>query len=93
LDDGHHSAVKLQLGGVDFGEANVCPSGKTTPAPCSQTTSLFFQFSGAGSLGKLPSLVTEGGAGLNFADAGTSGALQSTKAELSRLRPLMGGRS
>ena len=71
LDDGHHSAVKLQLGGVDFGEANVCPSGKTTPAPCSQTTSLFFQFSGAGSLGKLPSLVTEGGAGLNFADAGT----------------------
>jgi parallel beta-helix repeat protein len=54
---------------VNFGTANVCPSG-TTPSPCSLSATLSFQFTTAGS-GISASVVTQGATGLDFADAGT----------------------
>ena len=32
--------VEVQRVAVNFGNVNVCPSGQTTPAPCSQTLTL-----------------------------------------------------
>ncbi len=45
---------------VDFGNANVCPAGATTPAPCSKTVSLSYKVVTGGELGT-PKVVTTGG--------------------------------
>ncbi len=41
-DDGISSIVELQMQSVNFGSVNVCPSGQTTPVPCSNTLTLSY---------------------------------------------------
>jgi sugar lactone lactonase YvrE len=43
--------ARVQLRTADFGTANVCPAGQSSPAPCSQTLTLNFGFSTATDLG------------------------------------------
>jgi hypothetical protein len=52
-------------GAVNFGSANVCPAGKTTPAPCSQTATLTYKITESGSLGT-PQALTTGAANLDY---------------------------
>jgi sugar lactone lactonase YvrE/phosphotransferase system HPr-like phosphotransfer protein len=48
-----------------YGYANVCPSGQTTPAPCSSTVPVTFTVPTAAIYGT-PQVVTQGAAGLDF---------------------------
>jgi len=51
--------------GLDFGSVNVCPSGATTPAPCSETQTLIYKVTGSGTLGT-PKVVTLGAPNLDY---------------------------
>jgi secreted PhoX family phosphatase len=50
---------------VNFGTANVCPSGQTTPAPCSQTLTLNFDVAAGTTIGSVK-FFTSGVANLDF---------------------------
>jgi hypothetical protein len=50
---------------VNFGSVNVCPSGQSTPAPCSKTLTLTYNVTGSGTLGT-PQVLTTGAPGLDF---------------------------
>jgi hypothetical protein len=52
-------------GAVNFGTANVCPSGKTTPAPCTQTMTLTYKVTASGTLGT-PKALTTGAPNLDY---------------------------
>ena len=56
----------------DFGAVNVCPSGATTPAPCSNTLPVTLSVPAGTTIGSV-NVVTQGAAGLDFslASAGT----------------------
>jgi sugar lactone lactonase YvrE len=43
--------VRAQLQTADFGTANLCPAGQASPAPCSQTLILNYDFGAAADLG------------------------------------------
>jgi sugar lactone lactonase YvrE len=58
-------------GAVNFGSANVCPSGQTTPAPCSKTLALTFNISESGTLGS-PKALSAGASNLDFTVASGS---------------------
>ncbi|HKD59395.1 MAG TPA: kelch repeat-containing protein, partial [Terracidiphilus sp.] len=49
----------------NFGNINVCPSGTTSPAPCSNTLTLTYSVSTATTFGT-PQVVTQGTSGLDF---------------------------
>ncbi|HLJ76940.1 MAG TPA: hypothetical protein VKT75_05990, partial [Acidobacteriaceae bacterium] len=49
----------------NFGNVNVCPSGATTPAPCSVTVPLTFTFTGNAAVSAIRAL-TQGVTGLDF---------------------------
>ncbi len=51
-----------------FGNVNVCPSGQSTPAPCSNTYVMSYYAASTASIGSV-SVVTQGAAGLDFAQA------------------------
>ena len=63
--------VELQLASVNFGTANVCPSGQTSPAPCSQTLALNYNITEGGALGT-PKVLTGGVPSSDFSVAGGS---------------------
>jgi hypothetical protein len=50
---------------VNFGSANVCPSGATTPAPCSNTLTLTYNVTASGTLGT-SQVLTVGAPNLDF---------------------------
>jgi len=50
---------------VNFGNVNLCQTGKTTPAPCSETLTLTYNVTGSGTLGP-PNVVTGGAPNLDF---------------------------
>ena len=52
-----------------FGNVNVCPSGQSTPAPCSQNLAINFNIPATSTLGATQ-VVTQGISGLDFALAG-----------------------
>jgi sugar lactone lactonase YvrE len=52
-------------GAVNFGTANVCPSGKTTPAPCNKTLTLNYDVTASGTLGT-PQALTTGQSNLDY---------------------------
>ena len=52
-------------GAVNFGTANVCPAGKTTPAPCSKTLTLTYDVTESGTLGT-PQALTTGAPNLDY---------------------------
>jgi sugar lactone lactonase YvrE len=65
------SVVEFQAQSVNFGSANVCPAGQTTPAPCSQTIALNYNVTASGTLGT-PQVLTSGTPNLDFTLAGGS---------------------
>jgi hypothetical protein len=65
------SVVEFQAQSVNFGSANVCPAGQTTPAPCSQTIALNYNVTASGTLGT-PQVLTGGAPNLDFTLAGGS---------------------
>ena len=56
---------------VNFGSVNVCPSGATTPAPCSKTLAVSFTVAASGTLGT-PKVFTQGAPNLDFKPASGS---------------------
>ncbi|MGA8090545.1 MAG: MBG domain-containing protein [Terracidiphilus sp.] len=50
----------------NFGSINVCPSGQSTPTPCSSTLTLTYNVGSARTLQPAPTVVTQGAAGLDF---------------------------
>jgi DNA-binding beta-propeller fold protein YncE len=64
--DTYNNAVKeLQTANLNFGTVNVCPSGQTTPAPCSQTLTLNFDVAANTSVSSVK-IFTTGVANLDF---------------------------
>jgi sugar lactone lactonase YvrE len=59
-----------------FGAVNVCPSGETTPAPCSSTQSVTFNLAATATIGAIQ-VVTQGETGLDFT-LGTGGTCTGT---------------
>ena len=59
------SAPAAQAQVVDFGSINVCPSGATTPAPCSKTLTLTFNIPAGTTIGSI-SYLTLGAQNLDF---------------------------
>jgi sugar lactone lactonase YvrE len=57
--------VEFQTNSVDFGRINVCPSGQTIPAPCSQTVTLNYKVTANSNL-LTPVVTTTGAANLDF---------------------------
>src|SRR6202008_1463224 len=55
----------LQLGSVNFGSANICPGGQSTPAPCSQTLTLNYSVGSETAFGT-PNVLTQGAPNLDF---------------------------
>jgi sugar lactone lactonase YvrE len=55
----------------NFGTANICPSGQSSPAPCSQTLTLNYNVIEGGTLGT-PTVLTQGAPNLDFTLAGGS---------------------
>jgi hypothetical protein len=53
-----------------FDSVNVCPSGQTSPAPCSSTLPVTFNFTASTTIGSVK-VVTKGATGLDFQDAVT----------------------
>ncbi len=64
-DQASQGIIELQTQSVNFGSANVCPSGQTIPAPCSQTVTLNFNITASGTLGT-PQVLTMGAPNLDF---------------------------
>jgi sugar lactone lactonase YvrE len=64
-DSGNNRVVEVQTQSVNFGSANICPAGQTTPAPCSQTITLNYDVTASGTLGT-PQVLTGGGPNLDF---------------------------
>jgi sugar lactone lactonase YvrE len=62
----NNRAVEVNPIAVNFGSANVCPSGKTSPAPCSQTVALTYNITAAGTIGST-NVLTQGVSKLDFA--------------------------
>jgi sugar lactone lactonase YvrE/uncharacterized protein (DUF2345 family) len=50
----------------NFGNINVCPSGQSTPAPCSDTIALTYNVATTTTFGTTPQVVTQGASGLDF---------------------------
>jgi hypothetical protein len=66
VGDTQNSEVKeLQAASVNFGTVNVCPSGQTTPAPCSQTLTLSYNVAAGTTIGSVK-FFTLGAANLDF---------------------------
>ncbi len=57
--------MEIQTRSVNFGDAYLCASGQTTPAPCSVTLPLNFNFNAGATLGT-PKVLTGGAPGLDF---------------------------
>jgi hypothetical protein len=49
----------------NFGSVNICPTGQTAPAPCSNTVSLTYSVASATNFGT-PQILTQGTPGLDF---------------------------
>jgi Kelch motif/NHL repeat len=62
----------LQLGSVNFGSANICSGGQTTPAPCSQTLTLNYNVNADTTFATNPTVVTQGAPNLDFTLSSTT---------------------
>jgi hypothetical protein len=59
------AAATASFANQSFGNVNVCPSGQTTPAPCSSTMPLAFNLASTTTIGAIQ-VVTQGVSGLDF---------------------------
>ena len=57
--------MELKNPAAGFGPVNICPSGQTSPAPCSQTLTLTYNVTAGGQLGT-PAVLTQGKPNLDF---------------------------
>ena len=57
--------TEVQLHSVDFGSANVCPAGQTTPTPCSNTLTLNYNVAADTTIGSIK-VLTQGAPSLDF---------------------------
>jgi streptogramin lyase len=64
-DSGNSAVKEIQAQSVNFGTANVCPSGQTTPAPCSKILTLNFYVARGTTIGSVK-FFTSGAANLDF---------------------------
>jgi streptogramin lyase len=64
-DFDHNEVKEFQAESVNFGSANVCPSGQTIPAPCSQTLTLNYNVDANTTIGSVK-IFTTGATGLDF---------------------------
>ncbi len=64
-DNLNHRVVRLQMRSVNFGAANVCSAGQTTPSPCSNILTLNYTVTASGTLGT-PQVFTQGAPNLDF---------------------------
>ncbi|RRA48463.1 Ig-like domain repeat protein [Acidipila sp. EB88] len=64
-DSSNNRVVEVQTHSVNFGSGNVCPAGQTSPAPCTQTATLTYNITDAGTFGA-PVALTQGTPGLDF---------------------------
>jgi hypothetical protein len=62
----------LQLGSVNFGSANICPGGQTTPAPCSQTLALNYSVNVPNTTFGTIKVLTQGAPNLDFTLSSTT---------------------
>ena len=62
----HGQAVTFLGNPVDFGNVEVCAAGQTTPGPCSETMTFYYQVTAGGTLQK-PKVLTMGVPFLDFA--------------------------
>ena len=60
-----HELMGFAFTSHTFGNVNVCPSGQTTPAPCSNTQPVTFNFAANTTIGSIK-VVTQGVTGLDF---------------------------
>jgi hypothetical protein len=63
-DQNNSRVVEMQFHSVNFGGVNVCPSGQTAPAPCSDTISVTFNVTASGKVS--PVITTQGVPGLEL---------------------------
>lgn len=64
-DTNNTRVVEVQLKAANFGNVNVCPSGQSSPAPCSKMLTLNYNIAVSGTLGT-PAVVTQGAPNLDF---------------------------
>jgi len=79
VDEGNLNVLGNQTRSVNFGGANVCAPGATTPAPCSQTLTLRYKIHAEVTLGT-PAVLTGGAPNLDFTLASGSTCTRSVKA-------------
>ncbi|MGB9236960.1 MAG: hypothetical protein WCC04_21325, partial [Terriglobales bacterium] len=65
-DTNNSRVVEVERIAVNFGSANVCPSGQTTPAPCSQNVTLNYSVNNSVTLGSTVTVLTQGAPNLDF---------------------------
>jgi sugar lactone lactonase YvrE len=64
-DSNNKRVVEVQRIAVNFGNANICPGGQTTPAPCSQTFTLNYNVYAPTTFG-IVNVFTQGAPNLDF---------------------------
>jgi sugar lactone lactonase YvrE len=76
-DTNNGRVVMIDGFAANLGSANVCPAGQTSPAPCSQTTTLTYNVLSAGTVGAVD-VLTSGAPNLDFSLASNTckGALK-----------------
>ncbi|MGB7265739.1 MAG: hypothetical protein WBC92_09515, partial [Terracidiphilus sp.] len=60
-----HELMGFSFAPHGYGDANVCPMGQSTPAPCSNTLAVPFSFASSTAIGSVQ-VVTQGATGLDF---------------------------
>jgi len=61
----NNQVIELQTQSANFNNANVCPAGQTTPAPCSNTLTLTYNVAAGTTTGAVK-VLTQGAEGLDF---------------------------
>jgi sugar lactone lactonase YvrE len=64
-DSDNNRVLETQPAAVDFAAVNICPSGQSSPAPCSRSLTLKYNIATAGALGT-PAVFTQGAPDLDF---------------------------
>jgi sugar lactone lactonase YvrE len=67
-DTFNNRILELEHSAINLGSTNVCPAGKTTPAPCSQTVALTYNVIAGGTM-LAANVLTQGVPNLDFAAA------------------------
>jgi hypothetical protein len=78
-DYGSNTVKEFQAQSVNFGTANVCPSGQITPAPCTQTLTLNYNVAAGTTIGSVKFFTSVANLDFKAEAKGTSTTLCSTQ--------------